>query len=251
MTYIFVTNDDGVHAPGLQALAEAMTALGTVVVAAPAVNQSASGHKKTIYGEVTYEHTTLANGMPAMAIHSSPADCIALSAMGLNTWPPDLVVSGINRGENLSQDITSSGTVTAAFESVIQGIPALAVSLANRTANTVDDYRSAAQTALLVAQSILQHKLPPMTILNLNVPATPPKGIRITRQGVRIFREQIEKREGVVKIVGEPPTGILDEIGTDIWALETGYASITPIHLDMTAHKFMSDLAAWDIEIKE
>jgi 5'-nucleotidase len=140
--------------------------------------------------------------------------------------------------------------VTAAFEAVIQGVPALAVSLANRSANTVDDYRIAGQTALTVAQSILQHKLPPLTILNLNVPVGQPKGIRITRQGIRIFREEIEKGEGFVRIIGEPPTGLLDEIGTDLWAIETGYASVTPLHLDMTAHRFMSDLAAWDIEIK-
>lgn len=250
MTSILVTNDDGVHAPGLQALAEAMQSLGTVTVIAPAVNQSASGHKKTIYGEVKVSTTTLANGFPATAIHSSPADCVALASRGLVPWPPDLVVSGINRGENLSQDITSSGTVTAAFESTIQGVPALAVSLANRAADTVDDYRTAAQTALLVAQSILQHKLPPLTILNLNVPAGQPKGLRITRQGIRIFREEIEHGEGFVRIVGEPPTGILDEIGTDLWAIETGYASLTPILLDMTSHRFMADLAAWDIEIK-
>lgn len=251
MTYILVTNDDGVHAPGLQALAEALQPLGTVVVVAPAVNQSASGHKKTIYGEVKYEDVTLANGMSARAIYSSPADCINLTAMGLSKWPPDLVVSGINRGENLSQDITSSGTVTAAFEAVLHSVPAVAVSLANRNASTVEDYRIAGQIALSVARSVLQHKLPPQTILNLNVPQGTPKGLRITRQGTRIFREELEFGEGLVRVVGEPPTGLLDEIGTDLWAIETGYASVTPIHLDMTAHRFMADLASWDIEIKE
>jgi 5'-nucleotidase len=250
MTYILVTNDDGVHAPGLQALAEVMQSLGTVAIIAPAVNQSASGHKKTLYSDIAIQETTLTNGMSAIATHGSPADCIALAAMGLREWPPDLIVSGINRGENMSQDITYSGTVTAALEATIQGIPALAVSLANRFADSVEDYRIAAQTALIVAQSILQHKLPPLTILNLNVPAGQPKGLRITRQGVRIFRDALERGEGIVRIGGEPPTGILDEAGTDLWAVETGYASLTPIHLDMTAHRFMADLAAWDIEIK-
>ena len=250
MTYILVTNDDGVQAPGLQALAEAMQALGTVSVIGPAINQSASGHKKTLYTDIAIQETTLKNGMSAIAVGGSPADCIALASMGLQDWPPDLIVSGINRGENLSQDITYSGTVTAALEATIHGIPALAVSLANRFADDVEDYRIAAQTALIVAQSILQHKLPPLTILNLNVPQGQPKGLRITRQGVRIFRDALEQGEGVVRIGGEPPTGILDEAGTDLWAIETGYASLTPIHLDMTAHRFMADLAAWDIEIK-
>jgi len=250
MTYILVTNDDGVQAPGLQALAEAMQALGTVSVIGPAINQSASGHKKTLYTDIAIQETTLKNGMSAIAVSGSPADCIALASMGLRDWPPDLIVSGINRGENLSQDITYSGTVTAALEATIHGIPALAVSLANRFADSVEDYRIAAQTALIVAQSILQHKLPPLTILNLNVPSGQPRGIRITRQGVRIFRDALEQGEGVVRIGGEPPTGILDEAGTDLWAIETGYASLTPIHLDMTAHRFMADLAAWDIEIK-
>ena len=250
MTYILVTNDDGVQALGLQALAEAMQALGTVSVIGPAINQSASGHKKTLYTDIAIQETTLKNGMSAIAVGGSPADCIALASMGLRDWPPDLIVSGINRGENLSQDITYSGTVTAALEATIHGIPALAVSLANRFADDVEDYRIAAQTALIVAQSILQHKLPPLTILNLNVPQGQPKGLRITRQGVRIFRDALEQGEGVVRIGGEPPTGILDEAGTDLWAIETGYASLTPIHLDMTAHRFMADLAAWDIEIK-
>lgn len=250
MTYILVTNDDGVQAPGLQALAEAMQALGTVSVIGPAINQSASGHKKTLYTDIAIQETTLKNGMSAIAVGGSPADCIALASMGLRDWPPDLIVSGINRGENLSQDITYSGTVTAALEATIHGIPALAVSLANRFADDVENYRIAAQTALIVAQSILQHKLPPLTILNLNVPQGQPKGLRITRQGVRIFRDALEQGEGVVRIGGEPPTGILDEAGTDLWAIETGYASLTPIHLDMTAHRFMADLAAWDIEIK-
>jgi 5'-nucleotidase len=101
-----------------------------------------------------------------------------------------------------------------------------------------------------VARSVLQHRLPPQTILNVNVPNGTPKGLRITRQGTRIFREELEFGEGLVRVVGEPPTGLLDEIGTDLWAIETGYASVTPIHLDMTAHRFMADLAAWDIEIK-
>jgi 5'-nucleotidase len=250
MTYILVTNDDGIDAPGILALSEALKTLGEVEVAAPATNQSASGHKKTLFSDISVKETTLKNGIRAIAVGGSPADCIALAAMGLHRWPPDIVVSGVNRGENMSQDITYSGTVTAALEACIHNIPAVAVSLSNIAADTPEDYAEAARIAVIVARYTLVNRLPPLTILNLNVPKGAVKGIRLTRQGVRIYRDVMERREdGSVRIVGEPPTGILDEAGTDLWAVETGYASLTPIHLDMTAHHFMADLAAWDIEI--
>jgi 5'-nucleotidase len=101
---------------------------------------------------------------------------------------------------------------------------------------------------VIVARTLLQRDLPPLTILNLNVPRGVVKGLRLTRQGVRIYRDELEQNGNRVQIVGEPPTGILDEAGTDLWAVHNGYASLTPIHLDMTAHRFMADLAAWDIE---
>ena len=248
MAKILVTNDDGVKAPGIQALAEAMQQFGTVDIAAPARNQSASGHKKTLFDDINIEEVTLANGMPALAIDGSPADCIALSAMGLRDFPPRLVVSGINRGENMGQDITYSGTVTAALEASIHGVPALAISLSNHNADAVEDYAQAAKVAAHVVSKMLQDTkgLPPFTILNLNVPAGEVKGIRITRQGVRIYRDEMIRDGNTVRIAGEPPTGVLDEVGTDIWAVHNGYASITPIHLDMTAYRFITDLNTWD-----
>ncbi len=250
MTSILVTNDDGVTAPGIQALAEAMQQFGKVDIAAPARNQSASGHKKTLFTDIRIEETQLANGMPALAVDGSPADCIALSAMGLRPFPPRLVVSGINRGENMGQDITYSGTVTAALEAVIHGVPALAVSLSNPGANSVEDYAEAAKVAVHVVKTMLNKSLPPFTILNLNVPDGEVKGIRITRQGVRIYRDEMEQDGNNVRIVGEPPTGVLDEEGTDLWAVHNGYASLTPIHLDMTAYRFIADLNAWDLNKK-
>lgn len=249
MTTILVTNDDGVHAPGILALTEAMKQFGTVQVAAPSRNQSASGHKKTLYADIKVEETRLLNGLEALSIDGSPADCIALTAMGLRPWPPRLVVSGINRGENMGQDITYSGTVTAALESVINGVPALAVSLSDHDADKLEDYIEAAKVAATVVEYMLKNDLPPLTILNLNIPKGNVKGIRLTRQGVRIYRDEIEIDGDLVRIVGEPPAGLVDDIGTDIWAVYHGYASLTPIHLDMTAHHFMSDLAAWDIEL--
>lgn len=247
MTYILVTNDDGVFAPGILALATAMQQLGRVQVAAPAANQSASGHKVTLFQDIPFEHTELRNGIPALSVSGSPADCIQLSALGLVDWPPDVVVSGVNRGENLSQDITYSGTVTAALEACINKIPAIAVSLADREANDPAEYEIAARIAVNVTRFTLQNKLPPFTILNLNVPAGEVKGLRLTRQGLRAYHDELELEGNIARVVGDPPTGDVNEAGTDLWAVHQGYASLTPIHLDMTAHRFLADLAAWDI----
>lgn len=250
MTTILVTNDDGIQAPGILALAQAMHSLGEVRVSAPSRNQSASGHKKTLFQDIPIIHTELKDGTPALAVAGSPADCIAVAALGLTEWPPDIVVSGINRGENMGQDLTYSGTVTAALEGTIHGVPSVAVSLGNHLANDVEDYAVAAQIATVVVRSVLEKGLPPFTILNLNVPPLKKvKGIRLTRQGVRTYLDELEQNGDVVRIVGEPPTGDVEEEGTDIWAVHNGYASLTPVHLDMTAHRFLADLAAWDIEI--
>lgn len=251
MTTLLVTNDDGINAPGILALSTALQALGNVRVSAPAKNQSASGHKKTLFQDIHYKEIQLENGVPGMAVNGSPADCIALAALGMTDWPPDIVVSGINRGENMGQDLTYSGTVTAALEGAIHGVLAVAVSLSTHDADTIEDYERAAQIAVTVVRRVLEKGLPPFTILNVNVPNVAEiKGLRITRQGVRIYLDKIlRKNGGIVQIVGDPPTGNFEEEGTDVWAVHNGYVSITPVHLDMTAHRFMADLVAWDIEI--
>lgn len=248
MPTILVTNDDGVQAPGILALAKAMRVFGSVAVIAPAVNQSASGHKKTLRQDIPVQRTTLADGTPALAVGGSPADCIALAALGVGEWPPRLVVSGINRGPNMGQDITYSGTVTAALEAAISGVPAVAVSLDDREADGPEDYRIAAEVAVAVVRRVLEKGLPPLHILNLNVPGGAlVRGLRMTRQGVRIYTDELEQDGDRYRIVGPEPGGLIDEEGTDLWAVSRGYASLTPIYLDMTAHRFVADLAAWDI----
>ncbi|MBI5670179.1 MAG: 5'/3'-nucleotidase SurE [Chloroflexi bacterium] len=249
MTYILVTNDDGVNAPGIFALARALRQIGTVQVIAPSKNQSATGHKKTLFQDILVGKSVWPDGTEAIMIDSSPADCIALAALGLVKWPPHIVVSGINRGGNMGQDITYSGTVTAALEATIQGVPAVAVSLAARDANEPSNYEIAAQVAVHVVRRVLEKGLPPFTILNLNLPQGKVKGIRLTRQGVRIYTDELERRGDVVRIVGPEPGGKFEEEGTDLWAVHNGYASLTPLHLDLTAHRFLADLAAWDITI--
>ncbi|HLU08934.1 MAG TPA: 5'/3'-nucleotidase SurE [Oceanobacillus sp.] len=248
--YIVVTNDDGVQAPGILALATAMRQLGEVIVVAPSINQSASGHKKTLFTDVPVSEVTLADGSPAYSVGGSPADCIAFAALGLLPWPPAIVVSGVNRGSNLGQDITYSGTVTAALEAAIHGVKAVAVSYANRDANAVEDYAEATRVATEVVKRTLEKELPPLTILNVNVPPCDRvRGIRLTRQGVRIYKDELAKDGNLYRIVGPEPTGNYEEEGTDVWALHNNYASLTPIHLDMTAHRFLADLAAWDITV--
>lgn len=250
MARIIVTNDDGVHAPGIMALAAAMRQFGEIDVIAPSVNQSASGHKKTLHQDMQVTRTTLADGTPAYSVGGSPADGICLAALGMVPWPPRLVVSGINRGANMGQDVTYSGTVTAALEAAINGTPALAVSIDRRDADAVEDYAEAARVAAIVVEMMLARPLPPLTILNLNVPNRDRvRGLRLTRQGVRIYRDALVRNGDLYRVTGPEPIGVVDELGTDLWAVHQGYASLTPIHLDLTAHRFLADLAAWDITL--
>ena len=254
MTSIIVTNDDGYDAPGILALAEAMRALGDAQICAPAVNQSASGHKITLFQDIAYSRCAVGNGIPALAVGGSPADCIALALLGLVAATPDIVVSGINRGENMGQDLTYSGTVSAALEAAIHGIPAVAFSLARADADCLDHYAVAAKIAIPIVKMALEKGLPPFTIVNVNVPPVAQvsdlRGIRLTRQGVRIYRDRlVEAAAGIVRVEGEPPSANIDELGTDVWAVHRDYVSVTPVHLDMTAHQFIADLAAWDLRL--
>ncbi len=254
MTSILVTNDDGYDAPGIISLAEAMQALGSVRVCAPAVNQSASGHKITLHQDIAYSRCVIGAGIPTIAVSGTPADCIALSLLGLVDGKPDIVVAGINRGENMGQDLTYSGTVSAALEAAIGGIPAVAFSLAQANADDPGDYRVAAAVARIIVKMALAQGLPAYTILNVNVPPVDRladlRGIRLTRQGLRIYRDcLVEVDKGVVRVEGEPPTANTDELGTDVWAVHRDYVSVTPVHLDMTAHQFMANLEAWDLRL--
>ncbi len=253
MASILVTNDDGYAAPGILALAKAMRSLGDVQVCAPYTNQSASGHKITLSQDIRYHRCTIGQDIDTLAVEGSPADCIALALLGLVEQKPAIVVSGINRGENMSQDLTYSGTVTAALEGTIHGLPAVAFSLARPDADAVNDYALAAQAATHIVEQVLARGLPPLTILNVNVPAVDSadelRGIRVTRQGVRDYRDKlVHVGENLVRIGGEPPTGDTDELGTDLWAVHRDYISVTPVHLDMTAHAITADIAAWDLQ---
>jgi len=252
--HILVTNDDGVFAPGLLALAQALKPLGQVSILAPDHNWSASGHVKTLSRPLRAKPVELADGTPALACDGAPSDCVSLAVMGVIPEKIDLVVSGINPNANLGHDVTYSGTVTAAMEAVISGIPAMAVSLdAPEHAMGSFDFAPAAAAASRIAATLMQHKLPAYTLLNVNVPCLAEneiKGIRISRQGLRIYRDVLVAREDprgrpYYWIGGEPPTGVT-ESGTDFGDLHEGFIAITPIHLDMTAHSLIEELKGWN-----
>jgi 5'-nucleotidase len=195
-------------------------------------------------------------GVLAIETDGAPSDCVALAALGLISDKFDLVASGINPHANLGHDVTYSGTVTAAMEGAICGVPSLAVSLnSNQAPTSPADYAPAARAARRVAVQILEHGLPPHTLLNMNVPYLPEgeiQGVSITRMGLRIYRDQLVTRYDPRErpyywIGGEPPTGVPDE-GTDFWALSRDYISITPIQLDMTAYPAVDALAHWNFD---
>jgi 5'-nucleotidase len=252
--HILVTNDDGVFAPGLLALVQALRALGKVSVLAPDHNWSASGHVKTLSRPLRAKPVELADGSPALASDGAPSDCVALAVMGLIPEAIDLVVSGINPNANIGHDVTYSGTVTAAMEAVISGIPAIAVSLdAPEYQSGPVDYAAAASSARRVAAALMQQHLPPYVLLNLNVPYLKEeklKGFRISRQGMRIYRDELISREDprgrpYYWIGGEAPTGVVEE-GTDFGDLAAGYVSVTPIQLDLTAYALIERLRTWN-----
>ena len=242
MTHILVTNDDGVTTPGLFALVEALRDVGEVSVLAPDRNWSASGHVKTLHRPLRVREVKLPDGSLALASDGAPSDCVALAVLGLVS-DVDLVVSGINPNVNVGHDVTYSGTVTAAMEAVIWGLPGLAVSMESPENHLgAVDYAPAAQIAKKVAELMLNSQVPEDIVLNLNVPGLPSseiKGLQVTRQGLRVYHDELLIRSdprGVPYywIGGDPPTGIPDQ-GTDIGALKAGFASLTPLNLDLTA----------------
>lgn len=256
--HILVTNDDGINAPGLLALAQEIRKLDAqVTVLAPDHNWSASGHVKTMHRPLRVSETILADGSQAWKSDGAPSDCVALAMMGVFPTPIDVVVSGINPNANLGHDVTYSGTVTAAMEAAISGKPGFAVSLdapEHHVGNL--DYLSAATVARKIISTLLgkfQH-VKQVPIYNINVPYLTEdqiKGVRITRQGLRIYRDELVKRldprgRPYYWIGGEPPTG-RHEDATDFSALKDGYVSVTPLQLDLTDYESLKQLTEFKI----
>ena len=253
--HILVTNDDGVHAPGLAALADAMKPLGRVTILAPDHNWSGGGHVKTLHRPLRVMETALRDGTPALMSDGAPSDCVALALLGRLPDKVDLVVSGINTYGNLGYDVTYSGTVTAAMEAVIAGVPGFAFSLAADDTTTERDYGPAAAYARRIVATAIANGLSKDLLLNINVPCLPAaaiQDIRVTRQGLRVYRDRLDERRdprGVPYywIGGDYPTGVPDE-GTDFAALRDGYVTVTPLQLDLTCYAAAERLRAWQWE---
>ncbi len=251
--HILVTNDDGVTHPGLMALVKAMQPFGQVTVLAPDKNWSASGHVKTLDRPLRVKETKLSDGTCAWTTDGAPSDCVALAALGFFPDKIDLVVSGINPNANIGHDVTYSGTVTAALEAAISGINGIAVSYDRPEYEKRSiDFSTPARVAAVVVERFITEGFPTEVILNVNVPALKfedIKGYKITRQGLRIYRDELVRREDprgrpYYWIGGESPTG-KEEDGTDYGTLKEGYVSITPIQLDLTAHDLIPKLRTW------
>ena len=253
---ILISNDDGVNAPGLLALRESLDDLGRVVVVAPDRERSAISHALTLHSPLRLQRLE----PDRYSITGTPTDCIQLALHSvLGGRRPDLVVSGINTGPNLGDDVNYSGTVAAAREATLVGLPALAVSLSTPIFGMSDgqfDYMHAAGLAKQVAKEILIHGLSPRVLLNLNVPAKwgPQDGVAITSLGKRRYSESILERTdprgvhyywicGHVIAAGAPE-------GTDCAADQQGVASLTPIRLEYTAESEQERLKAWMLGAK-
>lgn len=233
---ILVTNDDGIRAPGLALLAEAVAELGEVRVFAPDRQQSAVGHGVSLHKPLRVQE--IADGWHM--VDGTPADCVMIAVRALLGRRPDLVVSGVNPGANLGDDVTYSGTVAGAYEAMLLGLPGIAVS---DVAYAPRHMATAAAVGARVARHVLAHGLPEDTMLNVNVPDVPLadlRGIAVTRMGRRNYLDEIVRREdprgGIYYWIGGAEPDHHPEPGTDFEAIDHGQVSVTPLHRDITNH---------------
>ncbi len=258
---VLLTNDDGIDAAGLQRMRTALLAVDGVdlLVIAPDSNRSAIGRGITFQRPVHVAPHVFSEGPPGWATDGTPVDCVRLSDLGLaGTQRPDLVVSGINHGANMGDDITYSGTVAAALEGVVLGIPAIAVSQEwgrKRQPDDVEDpFGQAARFVARLVEILADVPLAAGTMLNINVPAGPATGVDVTHIGRRVYYDTLQP-EGQIAADGsghyilynaEP--GFHDEAGTDVAAVHAGKIAITPLHLDLTHHDAVGPWTEADLE---
>ncbi|WP_088534035.1 5'/3'-nucleotidase SurE [Geobacter sp. DSM 9736] len=243
---ILITNDDGILSPGIQTLAAVLREIGDVAVVAPDRERSAVSHALTLHQPL--RATRLAEN--TFAVDGTPTDCVNLGIHQLLTFRPDIIVSGINRGANLGDDISYSGTVSAAMEATLMGIPAFAISLASIAEDA--NYDAAAAVALKLVHVILDKGLPPDTFLNVNVPDLPATALLppvVTTQGKRRYEgmiiNKVDPRGRNYYWIGSVGMDFLDIDGSDYSAVSRGHVSITPLHLDLTNYKALNVLKKW------
>ncbi|HEY3356861.1 MAG TPA: 5'/3'-nucleotidase SurE [Polyangia bacterium] len=241
---ILVSNDDGIHAAGLNRLAERLAEVGDVQVVAPDRERSATSHAISL--DTPLRVTEVRPGWHAVS--GTPVDCIYLGVLHLLPRRPDLVISGVNHGVNLGSDIFYSGTVAAAVEGAIRGVPAFAISRDGEVA----DFEAAAEFACALSRAVLDEGLPPHTLLNVNVPKGPPRGYCWTRLGRRVYREQVDSRvdlrgRSYYWIGGPALPDATEAPGTDCAAVVDGLISVTPLDLDLTCRDLREILPLWRV----
>ncbi|KAF0125184.1 MAG: 5'-nucleotidase [Elusimicrobia bacterium] len=251
MMKILVTNDDGIYADGIYALATALAKVGEVTVVAPDTQRSAVGHAITLTDPLRVGKARRNKKFFGYATSGTPADCVKLAIKSIMKGKPDLVVSGINLGANSGMNILYSGTVSGATEGALLGITSFAISLDT----FVDpDFSVAAEFAVKMALALKKKKIPKGTLLNVNVPALPKsrvKGVKFTSQSHTLFRDWFQKRvdphgQTYYWMTGKFRT-CSAEPGSDVSAVDKGFISVTPIQFDLTDYKFLSELETWDI----
>jgi 5'-nucleotidase len=244
MPRILVTNDDGVHSEGIRALADALKHLGDITVVAPIQEASAIGHALTLRRPLRIE--TVHPGV--FAVDGTPTDCVNIAITHVIKGNPDLIVSGINKGWNLGDDVTYSGTVSAALEGALLGIPSIAVSTQKRRDNGYD-FGPSANAAASVAEAVLARPMPKFTLLNINTPQGPTKGFKVTVQAKRnhitVVDERIDPRHQPYYWIEEGQNDWEPHDRSDYQAVRDGYVSVTPLQPDMTAYdalKYVEEL---------
>ncbi len=254
---ILVTNDDGILASGIHAVAAELTQIADVMVVAPERERSATGHAITVHKPLRVNDVMLPlpNGTPLAghAVNGTPSDCVKIGVEALAEAPPDLVVSGINRGPNLGTDIFYSGTVSAAVEAIILGLPSIAVSV---DAFENVDYQPAAVFSRILAAKVAEHGLAPGTFFNVNIPHLPLaeiKGVRITRPGMRRYRDVFEQRVDLKGRAYYWLGGSVDDPDEDpeidSVALKEGFISVSPVQFDLSKKELIDAVRGWNLSI--
>lgn len=242
---MLLSNDDGIDAPGLAALREALEPLGEVWTVAPDTERSAQSHALTLHKPLRVKRL----GERRFSVSGTPADCVYSALHHVLDAPPDVVISGINRGANLGNDVWYSGTVAAAREATLHGVPAIAISLVLDEEGKAPLWHVVPDLARRVVSAVAAHGLNPGVMLNVNVPNRPDVlGLRVARLGARrydvVVDERLDPRGKPYIWIGGPPTGEAGEPGTDVAAVALGYASVTPIHVDATSDRTLEEIRA-------
>jgi 5'-nucleotidase len=251
--YILVTNDDGITSPGINALIEVAKKIGEVVVVAPDKPQSGKGHAITIDDTLRYQIIMLPSGVKGYSCSGTPVDCVKLAVNVIcKDKKPDLIISGINHGSNASVNVLYSGTMSAAVEGALEGVPSVGFSLLDHSIDA--DFSASQEIAERVIKSMLTQKIPDGVCLNVNIPKLKSEeimGIKVCRQARANWEEEFDSRKDPSGKEYFWLTGIFKNYDegkdTDIWALENNYASVVPVHIDMTAHHFLNELKTWKL----